>query len=51
MLASKFSVSASESVIAGPAANFENNVRIDKGGSSGLAVDMIVVTEAGLELQ
>ena len=35
-------------VIAGPAANFENNVRIDKGGSSGLAVDMIVVTEAGL---
>jgi rod shape-determining protein MreC len=35
-------------VIAGPAANFENNVRIDKGGSSGLVVDMVVVTDAGL---
>ena len=35
-------------VIAGPAANFENNVRIDKGSSSGLVPDMVVVTDAGL---
>lgn len=35
-------------VISGPVANFENNVRIDKGSSSGVGVDMVVITEAGL---
>ncbi len=35
-------------VIAGPVANFENNIRIDKGSSSGLAPDMVVITQAGL---
>lgn len=35
-------------VISGPVANFENNVRIDKGSSSGIATDMVVVTDAGL---
>jgi len=35
-------------VISGPVANFENNVRIDKGSSSGIRADMVVVTDAGL---
>ncbi len=35
-------------VISGPVANFENNIRIDKGSSSGLAQDMVVITQAGL---
>ncbi len=35
-------------VISGPVANFENNVRIDKGSSSGIRPAMVVVTAAGL---
>ncbi|MFN0029933.1 MAG: rod shape-determining protein MreC [Acidimicrobiales bacterium] len=35
-------------VISGPVANFENNIRIDKGSSSGLQPDMVVITQAGL---
>lgn len=35
-------------VISGPVANFENNVRIDKGSSSGIRSQMVVVTDAGL---
>lgn len=35
-------------VISGPVANFENNVRIDKGSSSGLQPNMVVITQAGL---
>lgn len=35
-------------VVAGPVANFENNMRINKGSSSGIQTDMVVVTEAGL---
>ncbi|MCC6438691.1 MAG: rod shape-determining protein MreC [Acidimicrobiales bacterium] len=35
-------------VLRGPVANFENNVRIDKGTSSGIRTDMVVVTAAGL---
>ncbi len=35
-------------VISGPVANFENNVRIDKGASSGIRPAMVVVTQAGL---
>ena len=35
-------------VLRGPVANFENNVRIDKGTSSGIRTDKVVVTAAGL---
>lgn len=35
-------------VVSGPVSNFENNIRIDKGQSSGVEADMVVVTEAGL---
>jgi rod shape-determining protein MreC len=35
-------------VISGPVANFENTVRIDKGSSSGIRAQMVVVTDAGL---
>lgn len=35
-------------VVSGPVSNFENNIRIDKGRSSGIEDDMVVITEAGL---
>lgn len=35
-------------VISGPVANFEHNVRIDKGSGSGIGPNMVVVTDAGL---
>jgi rod shape-determining protein MreC len=35
-------------VVSGPVSNFENNIRIDKGSDDGIAVNQVVVTEAGL---
>lgn len=35
-------------VVAGAPSNFENTIRIDKGGDDGVAANMTVVTEAGL---
>jgi rod shape-determining protein MreC len=35
-------------VVSGPASNFDNTVRLDKGSDDGVAVDMTVVTDAGL---
>ncbi|MGD9753893.1 MAG: rod shape-determining protein MreC [Acidimicrobiia bacterium] len=39
---------ATARVVRGPVANFENNVRIDKGSDAGIRRDMVVVTSAGL---
>jgi rod shape-determining protein MreC len=35
-------------VVAGPVGNLDNTLRIDKGSDDGIAIDMIVVTDAGL---
>jgi len=35
-------------VVSGPASNFDNTIRLDKGSDDGVAVDMTVVTDAGL---
>lgn len=35
-------------VVSGPASNFDNTIRIDKGSDDGVGIDMTVVTDAGL---